>query len=97
MNNDTIGGAQEWRCQTCPTNAASALRLISAKRSGTNVLVTWHSVSDVSYLLERSKNLFASSGFTPLATNIPGQPGTTAYIDTDAANWTPLFYRMGVP
>ena len=56
-----------------------------------------HSVSDVSYLLERSKNLFASSGFTPLATNIPGQPGTTAYIDTDAANWTPLFYRMGVP
>jgi len=34
--------------------------------------------------------------FTPLATDIPGQPGTTTYTDTNAAPLAPLFYRVGV-
>jgi len=31
-----------------------------------------------------------------LATNLPGQPGTTTYTDTNAASLTPRFYRVGV-
>ena len=51
---------QEWRCQTDPTNALSALRLLSAARAGTNVTVSWQSVAGVNYFLERSTNLWAS-------------------------------------
>jgi len=34
--------------------------------------------------------------FTPLATNLPGQPGTTTYTDTNAAGAGPFLYRVGV-
>jgi len=85
---------QEWRCQTDPTNALSALRLLSATPSGTNVTVTWQSVPGVSYFLERSGNL--TLPFTPLVPNLPGQPGTTSFTDTNAAKLAPLFYRVGV-
>ena len=87
---------QEWRCQTCPTNALSALRLLSVTLAGTHVTVSWQSVAGVNYFLERSTNLWASPPFTPLAAGIPGQPGTTAYTDTNAATLAPLFYRVGV-
>jgi hypothetical protein len=32
----------------------------------------------------------------PVATNIPGQLGTTAYTDTNAVATGPLYYRVGV-
>jgi hypothetical protein len=88
---------QEWRCQTDPTNALSALRLLSATPSPTNaaVTVTWQSVAGVTYFLERSTNL--ASPLAPLASSLPGQPGTTSYTDTNAAPLAPLFYRVGVP
>ena len=87
---------QEWRCLTDPTNALSVLRLLSAAPIGTNATVTWQSVAGVIYFLERSTNLSATTPFTPLAINLPGQPGTTTYTDTNAARLTPLFYRVGV-
>jgi len=87
---------QEWRCLTDPTNSLSALRLVSAAPTGTNVIVTWQSVAGVDYFLERSTNLWASPPFTPLATSIAGEPGTTSYTDTNAAPLAPLFYRVGV-
>jgi hypothetical protein len=31
-----------------------------------------------------------------LATNLPGQPGSTTYTDTNAAGAGPFFYRVGV-
>jgi hypothetical protein len=93
---DGLNTWQEWRCLTNPTNALSALRLLSASPDGTNVTVTWQSVAGVDYFLERSTNLRASPPFTPLATGIPGQPGTTSYTDTNAVGLAPLFYRVGV-
>ena len=68
----------------------------SASRAGTNVTVAWQSVAGVTYFLERSTNLSASPPFTLLAPNLPGQPGTTTYTDTNAASLAPLFYRVGV-
>jgi hypothetical protein len=53
-------------------------------------------VSGVNYFLERSTNLWASSPFTLLAPNLPGQPGTTTFTDTNATPMAPLFYRVGV-
>jgi len=87
---------QEWRCQTDPTNALSALRLLSASPTGSSVTITWQSVAGVSYYLERSTNLSAGPPFTLLAPSLPGQPGTTTYTDTNAASLAPLFYRVGV-
>jgi hypothetical protein len=70
------------------------LRLLSASPTGTNVIVCWQSVAGVSYFLERSANLAVP--FTLLATGIPGQAGTTAQADSDAACAAPLFYRVGM-
>jgi hypothetical protein len=72
------------------------LRLLTALPAGTNVNVNWQSVVGVNYFLERSTNLGASPPFTLLAPNLPGQPGTTSYTDTNAAIASPLFYGVGV-
>jgi hypothetical protein len=87
---------QEWQCGTCPTNALLVLRLLAAWPDGTHMTVSWQSVAGVNYFLERSTNLSATPRFTPLATNLPGLPGTTAYTDTNAAGAGPFFYRVGV-
>jgi hypothetical protein len=94
---DGMNNWQEWRCQTNPTNAVSALRLLSALSDGTNVTVTWQSVAGVSYFLGRSTDLSATPAFSLLATNLLGQPGMTSYIDTNAAAAPQFFYRVGVP
>jgi len=87
---------QEWRCLTDPTNTLSALRMLSASSTGTDVTVSWQSVPGVNYTLERSADLGTNPTFTPVATGIPGQPGTTSYSDTNAVGLAPLFYRVGV-
>jgi hypothetical protein len=90
---DGMNNWQEWCCVTCPTNPLSALRLFSATPRGTNVTVSWQSVSGVNYSLKRSANL--ASPFTLVATNIIGQAGTTSYGDTNATGAGPFFYRVG--
>ena len=91
---DGLNNWQEWRCGTYPTDPASALRLLSASPTGTNVTVCWQSVVGVSHFLERNTNL--GSPFTLLATGIPGQAGTTTCTDTNATGTEPFFYRVGV-
>jgi len=86
---------QEWRCQTDPTNALSALRLLSASPAGADVTVTWESVAGVGYYLLRSTNLSAQPPFALVATNLAGQAGATSYTDTNAASLAPLYYRIG--
>jgi hypothetical protein len=93
-DHDGMNNWQEWICGTCPTNAQSVLRLVSATPAGTNITVTWQSVAGVNYFLERSTNL--ASPFMHLASFIMGQAGTTSYADTNAAGAGPLFYRVGV-
>jgi hypothetical protein len=94
---DGLNTWQEWRCQTDPTNTLSALSLLSASIDGTHVTVTWQSVSGVNYSLERGTNLAPPSLFTPLVTNLRGQPGLTSYTDTNTAGASPLYYRVAVP
>jgi parallel beta-helix repeat protein len=97
-DDDGMNNWQEWLCGTCPTNASSALRMLSAVPSHTtaSVTVTWQSAASVSYFVERSTNLAASPPFSLLATNLSGQPGTTSFTDNNAASMSPLFYRVGV-
>ena len=91
---DGMTNWQEWRCGTDPRNAQSALRLLAPTPVGAGLVVRWESVADRTYFLERSTT--ASSGFTPVATGIPGRPGMTTYTDTNAIGKGPWFYRVGV-
>jgi hypothetical protein len=93
---DGLNNWQEWRCQTDPTNALSALRLLPPATDGANVIVTWQSVPSVSYFLERSANLAASPAFFLLATNVFAPSDTTTFTDTNAVASGPFFYRVGV-
>jgi hypothetical protein len=60
------------------------------------VVLTWTSVTNRNYFLERATNLAASLPFSLIATNLPGLPGTTTYIDSNAVGSGPFFYRVGV-
>ena len=53
-------------------------------------------MAGVNYFLECSTNLAATPCFRCVATNLPGQPGTTSYTDTNAAGGLLFFYRVGV-
>jgi hypothetical protein len=93
-DHDGINNWQEWVCGTNPTNALSALRMVSDLPTRTSATVTWQSVAGVNYFLERSADLAAP--FALLATNIVGQPSATSYADTNATGAGPFFYRVGV-
>jgi hypothetical protein len=95
---DGLNNWQEWRCRTDPTSALSALRLLSPVPSfgTTTVTVAWQSIVGVNYFLERGTNLAGSSAFTPLISNLPGQPGTTTYADTNGIGGGRFFYRVGI-
>jgi hypothetical protein len=93
-DHDGLNDWQEWICGTHPTNALSALRMVSALPSPTNATVTWQSVAGVNYFLKRSTDL--AGPFALLATNIVGQASTTSYADTNGTGGGPFFYRVGV-
>ncbi len=67
---------------------------VDRRAAETSVLV--NRAAGVNHFLERSTNLSASAPFTLLTPNLPGQPGTTTYTDTNAASLAPLIYRLGV-
>ena len=95
---DRANNFQEWRAGTIPTNALSALRLLTPSAFGPDLVVRWASVPGKSYFLTRSTNLVTGAGFVPLAQNLPGQPDTTIYTDTNAASngGRNYFYQVGV-
>jgi hypothetical protein len=94
---DRFSNFQEWRAGTDPTNALSALRLVTPELSGTDLVIRWSSVPGRNYFLERSTNLTSGGSFIPVARNIPGQTDSTTYTDPNVAtNGQRYFYRVGV-
>lgn len=94
---DGMNNYGEWRSDTVPTNALSALKMVGATMSPDGATVRWESVITRSYWLERATNLAISSPFQVIATNLWGDLGTTTYSDATATtNGGPYFYRVGV-
>ncbi len=67
----------------------------SGVADGPGVILTWQSVSGMSYFIERSTNLGKQPAFSVLQTDIVGRAGTTTYTDTTAVGPGPFFYRVG--
>jgi hypothetical protein len=93
---DGLNNWQEWIAGTDPANAASVLQLASPSNSVSGVTLTWQSVANVIYFLQRSSDLSSPSAFTSIQSNLVGQTLTTSYTDTTATNGGPYFYRVGV-
>jgi hypothetical protein len=93
---DGLNNWLEWLYGTDPTNAMSALSLFTPTIDSSGVTLSWMSITNHTYFLERSTNLGASPAFLPLASGISGQPGTTTFTDTNAASLGPSFYRVGI-
>lgn len=89
---------QKWIAGLNPTNPASMLAMLSpvvATNSGI-VTISWMSVGNRTYYLQRGTNLAAQPAFSSIRSNILGQASTTTFMDTTATNGGPYFYRVGV-
>ncbi len=88
---------QNWVAGLNPTNAASVLAMVTPAIATNNIAgitVTWQSVTNILYNLQRSTNL--ALPFTTIQGNISGHSGTTSYTDPTATSNVPYFYRVSV-
>jgi len=93
---DGLNNWQEWGAGTDPTNAVSVLRILSATSAVSGVTVTWSTVTNRFYALERAIDLGAASAFSVLQSNITGVGGTNSWTDTNSVGSAPRFYRVRV-
>jgi hypothetical protein len=92
---DRFTNMQEWRAGTTPTDAASALILLKPEITDLGIAISWQSVTNHNYFVERGRNGSYSEQFETLATNILGNKGITTYTDTNTVNIRAAIYRVG--
>ncbi|HSU56530.1 MAG TPA: thrombospondin type 3 repeat-containing protein, partial [Candidatus Dormibacteraeota bacterium] len=93
-DSDGLSNWQEYLAGTDPTNAASTLRLLSPASTPSGNSLSWLSVTNRSYFVQRA-TILAPADFTTIQSNIPGQPSAITYADTNPPP-SAAFYRVGV-
>lgn len=58
--------------------------------------LTWQSVSNRFYFIERATNLSVAPAFLRVQSNLPGQPGTNSRTDPNGPTPGPRFFRIGI-
>jgi hypothetical protein len=90
---DGLSNTKEFTSGTDPNSAASALKIAQVQTSGSNLVVSFPSVSGKTYRVERSDTLQSGSWAT-VQDNIAGTGGTIQITDTGAAAQSKRFYRV---
>jgi hypothetical protein len=93
-DNDRMTNREEWIAGTHPANPLSALRVLAVTNAVSGLTITWQSAPDRTYQLERATDLNLPQPFSVIQQQIPSQPGTTSYTDTEATGAGPFFYRV---
>jgi len=95
---DGMNNWQEWIAGTDSTNGLSVLKFvaITSTNNPPGVTLSWQSVNNRTYYLERAGSLAVQPSFSSIQSNITGQAGTTSYTDTNSTSAGPFFYRVGV-
>ena len=91
---DGMNNWQEWLAGTNPTNAASLLKLAAPALASGRVTLSWSSVTNRSYFVQRATDLNVPAPFSLLQGNITGLAGSTSFMDTNAPS--AAYYRVGV-
>jgi len=90
---DGLTNAQEFSCGTDPTDSASALRASIAISNGSDLVVSFPTVTGKFYRVERSDTL-ANDSWTTLRDNISGTGEVLQVTDAGAASQAKRFYRI---
>ncbi len=85
-----------YRVGTGASNSATPPRLELAGFVPASVTLTWSSVTNRAYYVERATNLVPPMVFAVLRSNIQGLLGTTSFTDSSPPGSGPAFYRVGV-
>jgi hypothetical protein len=95
---DGMNNWGEWLTKTDPTNVLSVLKMLplASTNNPSGKIVSWKSVTNATYYLQRASSLVAQSSFISIRSNIVGLAGTTSFTDTNATGPGPFFYRVGV-
>ncbi len=91
---DGVTNLAEFQTRTNPLDANSYLRMAASGGVATGIQITWGSVTDRLYTVQRSSNL--RTGFTTVVEHILATPAQNTWLDTSATNAGPYFYRVRV-
>jgi alpha-glucuronidase len=92
---DGLTNTQEFTSGTNPNSAASALKIAQVQTSGSNLVVSFPTVSGKTYRVERSDTL-QSGSWSTVQDNIAGTDAILQITDPGAAAQSKRFYRVVV-